>query len=77
MPASYLPSYAVTAATRGDSTSAGTPYETFAVRAYSADSSATFESPPDSGFSVDNLAPDPPAGLTARHEVDEVTPNGG
>ena len=72
VPASYLPSYAVTAATRGDSTSAGIPYETFAVRAYSADSSATFESPPDSGFSVDNLAPDPPAGLTARHDLDRV-----
>jgi hypothetical protein len=53
--------------TLADVSPAGTPYAVFAVSAHTATSSVWFMSPPDSGFSVDNLPPGVPQGLTVAY----------
>ncbi len=56
--------YQTVAPTLCDSTIAdGQCFSVFFVRATTDDPLTFFDSPPDSGYSVDNLAPDPPAGL--------------
>jgi hypothetical protein len=63
VPALQFDSYAVNAPTLADSTSQGIPYFTFMVSAMTADPFVHAESPPDSGYSVDNLSPAPPQNL--------------
>jgi len=63
VPALQFDSYAVDAATVADSTGQGIPYHTFMVSAMTASVFNHAESPPDSGYSVDNLTPSPPQNL--------------
>ncbi len=62
VPDVYSPSYNVVAQTLSDSTSAGNYMETFLVTAQTSDPNVLFMSLPDSGYSVDNLAPGSPGG---------------
>jgi hypothetical protein len=50
--------------TLGDSTAGGVAWSVHCVSAHTGDPSVWYVSPPDSGYSVDNLAPAPPPGLT-------------
>lgn len=60
-PAWALPGYGWVATTPSDSMSAASPANVFVVQArYYFDLGKTFDSPPDSGWSLDNLAPSPP-----------------
>jgi hypothetical protein len=74
VPARCEDEYMVVAPTLVDSTAeGGTQYSVFFVSALTATPGVYFDSPPDSGYSVDNLAPSPPAGLLA--EGDETFVN--
>jgi hypothetical protein len=46
----------------------GMYWSVFFIRAGTADPTLYFDSPVDSGYSLDNLSPSPPAGLLASHE---------
>ncbi len=65
-PAQHFEEYAYIAPTISDSTSAGIPYYTFLVTAKTLDPNIYYNSEPDSGYSVDNLPPLPPTGLTGH-----------
>jgi hypothetical protein len=56
----YLDQYAVEAPTFGDSSASGYTYTGFMVIAHTEDQFVFWKSDPDSGYSVDNLAPAPP-----------------
>jgi hypothetical protein len=60
-PAQAFPSYSLTIATTSDSTAASNPYTVFMVEAKPPSGNAYWSSAPDSGYSVDNLAPATPA----------------
>lgn len=64
--ADALPAYSLTMATTGDSSAAGNPYTVFMIEARATTSIASdrWYSAPDSGYSVDNLAPATPAPFT-------------
>jgi hypothetical protein len=64
LPAAFLPGYAYAAATLRDSTEDGNPYTAYFVQAVTADAFEFYNSSPDSGYSVDDLAPPAPAPLT-------------
>lgn len=65
MPAHGQPSYAIDVATIGDSTTAqGQYFSTFFVRAATASPATYFDSPLAQGYSLDNLAPGAPVGVT-------------
>lgn len=66
VPARGSDSYAFTVTTRGDSTAAGAARETYEVEAHLS-SGSLLTSPPDSGSSVDNLAPAPPTPFTGTY----------
>jgi len=53
--------------TLADSNGTGTHWTTFMVRAETADPAVFFDSPPDSGYTVDNLPPSAPSSLTAAY----------
>jgi hypothetical protein len=53
--------YSVVVPTLADSNAGGPHYAVFFVRAATATPSLYFDSPPDSGYSLDNLAPETPA----------------
>jgi hypothetical protein len=61
--ATQLNEYLVAAETAVDSGEAGAYYSVFVVTAHTADSAVYYVSEPDSGYSVDNLAPSVPTGL--------------
>lgn len=61
MPAAHLASYSAVAATTTDSSAAGNPLTRFLVQARAAGGAGWWESNPDSGYSVDDLAPAMPA----------------
>jgi FlgD Ig-like domain len=62
--------YAVVVPTLADSSiTAGQYRSTFMVTAFTATPGVFFDSPPDSGYSVDNLAPSVPAALVARYNT--------
>ena len=61
----YLSGYSYLAPTTGDSTGAGNPTTAFLVVARNSSGSVFWPSRPDSGYSVDNLAPAAPAPFTA------------
>ena len=63
VPAVQSPAYNVVAPTLDDSSAAGTHYFTFLITAHTSDPRVFFISQPDSGYSVDNLAPRAPANL--------------
>jgi len=65
-----LPEYLMLAPTRTDSTSAGAARETFCVTTHTDLAGVVYASLPDSGSSVDNLAPDPPKGLGGSADWD-------
>jgi hypothetical protein len=70
IPASAEEGYAVVVPTLKDSTVAeGVYYSVFFVRALTATPSIYFDTPPDSGYSVDNLAPFVPAGFTVAYNT--------
>ncbi|HSG28165.1 MAG TPA: T9SS type A sorting domain-containing protein, partial [Candidatus Krumholzibacterium sp.] len=54
--------------TQADS-SATIPWEVFYISAHTTTPSAYFESPPDSGYSVDNIAPGVPLGLAVAYNT--------
>ena len=68
-PAAGLPSYSVVLDTESDSTGTGNPRTAYRVeaRATTARTSPRWFSAPDSGYSVDNLAPLMPAPLTGQY----------
>jgi hypothetical protein len=59
-----LPGYSYVAATTSDSLAGSNPYTRFMVSAEEIDGPAFWDSAPDSGYSVDNLAPPTPAPFT-------------
>jgi hypothetical protein len=66
--------YQTVAPTLCDSTAeGGVCWSVFLVRAATADPCVYFDSAPDSGYSIDNLAPAPPAGLLADGDESLVT----
>ena len=72
VPADAEDEYAVVAPTLGDSTIAsGMYYSVFFVRARTAEAGVYFDAPPDSGYSVDNLAPAVPQGLAVDYSASE------
>jgi hypothetical protein len=64
--ASYWDEYAYDSPTYGDSTSSGIPWTEYMVVANTNDQWVYWESEPDSGYSVDNLAPGAPLELDAQ-----------
>ena len=64
--ADYLTTYSYLAPTAGDSTGNGNPKTAFMVQARTA-GTQHWESQPDSGYSVDNLAPGTPAPFTGTY----------
>ncbi|MCD4729122.1 MAG: right-handed parallel beta-helix repeat-containing protein, partial [Bacteroidales bacterium] len=67
-PAHFFDEYAYIAPTISDSTAAGVPYYTYLISAETADPFIFYNSLADSGYSVDNLAPEPPKGLYGYQE---------
>lgn len=73
IPARGDTSYSVVVSTLADSTeSDGTVWSVFFISALGADPTDHFDSPPDSGYSVDNLAPEPPPSLQAAPSGDDI-----
>jgi len=67
-PASGDPEYQMVVPTLCDSTiSAGMCWSVFLVRALTDNPVVYYDSPPDSGYSVDNLAPEPPTGFLVQY----------
>ncbi len=62
----YLQNYSKIVATAFDSSSATTQYHYFQIIAHTSDARTFFVSAPDSGRSVDNIAPCPPLGLAGE-----------
>jgi len=60
-----------------DSTSGGIQYSAFFVRAATSDPLVFFDSPIDSGYSVDNLVPSPPPNLQVAHAPGGIALNWG
>lgn len=69
LPAAFLTGYAYAAATLQDSTSLGNPLTAYFVQAFTANPYVFYNSAPDSGFSVDNLAPPAPAPFEVQYGV--------
>jgi hypothetical protein len=67
VPAHYFEGYSYTAQTLMDSTGSNPGWHYFLVSAHTADDFVFYDSEPDSGYSVDNLAPDPPGGLAGDY----------
>jgi len=65
LPAQRLEGYGYTAATPQDSLPSGNPFFTYRITAATNDPDAFYDSEPDSGYSVDNLAPAMPAGFVS------------
>lgn len=65
--------YACVVPTLGDSSATGTNWSTFFVSAHTTDPDLFFVSDPQSGYSVDNLAPAVPQGLSAQAGMAEIT----
>jgi len=63
VPALQVPSYVALVPTFGDSTLAGPVWTSFFVAAHTTVPSIWFASPPDSGYSIDNLPPAAPTNL--------------
>jgi hypothetical protein len=68
----HLPAYSYLAPTAGDSLAGSNPRTAFLIEARIAGGTRWWTSAPDSGYSVDNLPPNPPVFLASRR-VGEVT----
>ncbi len=66
VPALQAPEYLVRATTVVDSSAAGTPWAVYVATTHSTTTSVWWTSEPDSGYSIDNLAPAPPVGLAGE-----------
>jgi hypothetical protein len=66
LPAEGLAGYGYTAPTTQDSLPDGNPYTAFFITALTSNPALFYESNVDSGYSVDNLAPAPPAPFTGN-----------
>lgn len=66
-PAGRLPGYSYVAATTSDSLPDSNPYTAFMIEARTANGAAWWYSNPDSGYSVDNLAPEALSGLAGTY----------
>ena len=74
VPASGLTQYSYIAPTLFDSTKvSGQRWTVFYVAGYSKDNAVVYSTQPDSGYSVDNLAPASPTGVTASFATNTVT----
>jgi len=71
-PAIQINEYAFIAPTLNDSTNAGIPYYTFMVSAITEDGDI-YNSIPDSGYSVDNIAPNAPKDFSGSFENGDFT----
>lgn len=69
LPAEQLGKYAFDAATTQDSMTDSNPYTAYFVTALTSDPYTYYESAPDSGYSVDNLAPPTPPTFTVSYEA--------
>lgn len=70
LPASGYEAYSTVAPTLYDSTTAGVHWSVFFISGQA--HSVTYETAPDSGFSVDNLAPAPPNNISASYVASTV-----
>jgi hypothetical protein len=66
-PASAFDGYSMVTQTTSDSMAQGNPVTSFMVEAISSDGALRWSSPPDSGYSVDNLAPGEVQGLAGQY----------
>jgi hypothetical protein len=66
-PAFHVPSYSYIAATTRDSVAGSNPFTAFMIMARTAGGALSWTSDPDSGYSVDNLAPRAPAPFTGTY----------
>jgi hypothetical protein len=66
VPAGGFESYSAVVPTRSDSLAQANPYTLFLVQARDESDTRTWDSPPDSGYSVDNLVPAPVVALHAQ-----------
>jgi hypothetical protein len=71
--AAHLAGYSYVAATLGDSVAGSNPFTQFMIEARSADGSQWWDSAPDSGYSVDDLAPPAPAPFTGEYLAGTAT----
>ena len=71
-PSRGVSAYALTIATRGDSTALGAARETYEVDAHVTDLNYIVASDPDSGNSIDNLAPPAPANFSGVYSAGVV-----
>ena len=62
--------YSIAAPTRNDSTSAGKPWEIYIVTAHTSVAGVYVLSQPDTGYSVDNLAPGPTPAFAGQESAD-------
>ena len=72
-PGSGFSQYSYVAPTAADSVTGHNPYTLFMVQARAASGIAFWNSPPDSGYSVDNLPPLPPAPFTGAYASDATS----
>jgi predicted outer membrane repeat protein len=70
VPARGDSAYQLVSPTLCDSTDGGICWSVFMVSAATGDPTVYFDSEPDSGYSIDNLAPSPPPGLVMASAVD-------
>lgn len=73
IPAHAEPIYSMIAPTLADAVDPDIQWSVFFVRAATADPDLFYDSLPDSGYSVDNLAPGVPTGIIASYEANAVT----
>lgn len=69
VPATQSDSYLAEVTTTADSSTTGTNYSVFVVTTHTTAPSVWFISPPDSGYSVDNIAPAVPANLAVAYNT--------
>lgn len=67
LPSARIVSYGYSAPTTQDSLAGANPMTAFFVQALTSDAYVWYSSAPDSGYSVDNLAPPPPAQFVAQY----------
>jgi hypothetical protein len=72
-PAGHFTSYSYVAATTSDSMPGSNPRTAFLVQARASDGQRWWDSNPDSGYSVDNLAPAAPTQLAGSYEAGVTT----
>jgi hypothetical protein len=73
VPATGTATYGASVATAGDSTAAGNPLTLFMVEAVTSTPGLYWVSDPDSGYSVDNLAPAPPTAFLGAYANGSTT----